>query len=280
MTVSAVNAVPKTQVERPLVAIVMDTTVSFDREIVAGAAQYAREAGDWQLYMEEERGHRLPNRAAWKGHGILASFDDHDTVEAIVATGLPVIAVGGMGCHDPQSGIPRVATDHARIATLAADHFLDRGLQSFAFYGPAHTDTLAVRDAVIADLIHTIRARACDGLSVEDLATYSGLARWKLEEQFNDAVGHSVHDDIVRVRLAEAQRLLRTTDLPLKVIAPRAGFHSVPSMITVFRRRFGITPARFRRLERGRTVATVEGSECDDDGDEAGGLPTIPANPK
>ncbi len=433
MTASAVSPMPKKLVERPLVAIVMDTAVSFDREIVAGAAQYAREAGDWQLYIEEERGHRLPNLAAWKGHGILASFDDREVVEAIVATGLPVVAVGGMGCHDPKSGIPRVATDHARIATLAADHFLERGLQSFAFYSPAQTDalrwsdaraaaftarvreaglacqqftaaqgpedwarlqdalgdrlmtlpkpvgvmacddsrarhvleacrtrglrvphdvavigvdddelicelavppltsirqaarrigyeaarlldarmrsrddsssppsagpvnvlvppigivprastdTLAVRDAVIADVIHTIRARACDGPSVEDLATHSGLARWKLEKQFKDVVGHSVHDDIVRVRLAEAQRLLRTTDLPLKVIAPRAGFHSVPYMITVFRRRFGITPARFRRLERGRTVATAEGSECDDDGDDAGGLPTIPVNPK
>jgi DNA-binding LacI/PurR family transcriptional regulator len=130
MTASAVNAVPKTQVERPLVAIVMDTAVSFDREIVAGAAQYAREAGDWQLYMEEERGHRLPNLAAWKGHGILASFDDPEVVEAIVATGLPVVAVGGMGCHDPQSGIPRVATDHARIATLAVDHIVTRVMLS------------------------------------------------------------------------------------------------------------------------------------------------------
>lgn len=431
MTSSAEHVLPDRKVERPLVAIVMDTSVSFDREIVAGAAQYAREAGDWQLYIEEERGHRLPNFDEWQGHGILASFDDPEVVEAVIASGLPAVAVGGMGCHDPASGIPRVATDHGRIATLAADHFLERGLQAFGYYGAAptptlgwsqargdafaarvtqagfschrftaphgpedwshlqqalgewlvglprpvgvmacddsrgrhvmeacrtqglrvphdvavigvdddelicelavppltsirqaarrigyeaarlldarirpaggataasaaasilvppigivprpSTDTLAVRDTAIAGVVQTIRDRACQGLSVEELVTVSGLARWKLEKQFKDMVGHSVHDDIVRVRLAEAQRLLRSTDLPLKVIAPRAGFHSVPYLITVFRRRFGVTPARFRRFERGKTVASIDGSQCDDDGDDSDGGPRIPGNPK
>ena len=431
MTASAAQALPDMKVERPLIAIVMDTSVSFDREIVAGAAQYAREAGDWQLYIEEERGHRLPNFDKWQGHGILASFDDPEVVQSVIASGLPVVAVGGMGCHDSASDIPRVATDHGRIATLAADHFLERGLQAFGYYGAAptptlgwsqtrgdafagkvthagfschrftaphgpedwshlqqmlgewlvglprpvgvmacddsrgrhvleacrtqglrvphdvsvigvdddelicelavppltsirqaarrigyeaarlldarirppsgatmhcaaasipvppigivpraSTDTLAVRDPAVARVIQTIRDRASQRLSVEELVTISGLVRWKLEKQFKDMVGHSVHDDIVRVRLAESQRLLRSTDLPLKVIAPRAGFHSVPYMITVFRRRFGITPARFRRLERGKTIASIDGSKCDDDGDDMDGGPRTRGNPK
>ena len=123
----------------------------------------------------------------------------------------------------------------------------------------ASTDTLAVRDPAIAHVIRTIRERACRGLTVEELAAVSGLARWKLEKSFKEIVGHSVHDDIVRVRLAEVQRLLRSTDLPLKAVAPRTGFHSVPYLITVFRRHFGITPARFRRLETDRTVAAIDG---------------------
>jgi LacI family transcriptional regulator len=398
-------------VERPLIAIVMDTSISFDREIVAGAAQYAREVGDWQLYVEEEHGHRLPNFHTWQGHGILASFDDPDVVRSILAAGLPTVAVGGMGCHDPTSRIPRVATDHAGIAILAAEHFLERGLRHFGYYGavptstqqwsetrgdafrtrvgeagftcdrftakrgpedwadlqeslgrwlhglpkpagvmacddsrarhvleacraqglrvpheiavvgvdddelicelavppltsirqaarrigyeasrlldarirakdasgigegfrPEHvlvppigivprasTEMLAVTDPVIAGAIETIRERACGGLTVEEMAPLSGLPRWKLEKRFKDVVGHSIHDDIVRIRLAEAQRLLRGTDLPLKAIAPRCGFRSAPYMITVFRRRFGITPARFRRIERGPSVVTIE----------------------
>ncbi|MFM8634858.1 MAG: hypothetical protein ACKOEX_08635, partial [Planctomycetia bacterium] len=54
---------------RPLlVAVVVDPAVWFDREIVAGAAQFAREAGDWQLYVEEESPNRLPDLRSWRGH--------------------------------------------------------------------------------------------------------------------------------------------------------------------------------------------------------------------
>jgi hypothetical protein len=108
-SVSAPDTTARGTIERPLIAIVVDTSVSFDREIIAGAAQYAREVGDWQLYVEEEHGHRLPNLGTWQGHGILASFDDPDVVRSILAAGLPTVAVGGMGCHDPASDIPRIA---------------------------------------------------------------------------------------------------------------------------------------------------------------------------
>ena len=60
-----------------------------------------------------------------------------------------------------------------------------------------------------------------------------------------------VHDDILEVRLAEARRLVTTTDLPLKTIAPRAGFRSIAYMTTVFRRHFGTTPAALRAAAQG-----------------------------
>jgi AraC-like DNA-binding protein len=42
-----------------------------------------------------------------------------------------------------------------------------------------------------------------------------------------------------------------TTDLPLKTIAPRAGFRSIAYMTTVFRRHFGTTPAALRAAAQG-----------------------------
>lgn len=405
---------PRRHSERPLIAIVMNTALSFDREIVAGAAQYAREVGDWQLYMEAEAGQRLPRLATWRGHGMLASFDDEKQVRSILRTGVPVVAVGGMACHVPELGIPAVATDHDAIGILTAEHFLEKGLRHFGYYGAPHaqttrwsesrgdafarrveaaghrcnryraeqgaehweslqqslggwlnslpkpagvmacddararhvleacrahdlrvphdiavvgvdndelicelamppltsiqqatrrigyvaarildgmirtgsgrwtgrerhagtttlvppigivarssTETLAVADPHIGKAVEAIRERAFGKLSVAELAEIAGLARWKLEKRFFEAVGHSVHEDIVRVRLAEVQRLLRTTDLPLKAIAPRTGFRSVPYLVTVFRRRFATTPAQFRRLEqRGAVVASEQG---------------------
>ena len=56
---------------------------------------------------------------------------------------------------------------------------------------------------------------------------------------------------MLHVRLNEARRLLTATDLPLREVAPRAGFRSVPYMTTLFRRHFGTTPAALRASCRG-----------------------------
>jgi LacI family transcriptional regulator len=88
-------------------------------------------------------------------------------------------------------------------------------------------------------------------LTIAELVTASGLSRWQMEERFRRLVGRSIRDDILEVRLAEARRLVTMTDLPLKIIAPRAGFRSIAYMTTVFRRHFGTTPAALRAAARG-----------------------------
>lgn len=114
------------------------------------------------------------------------------------------------------------------------------------------TDTLAVADPVIAAAIRTIRERAAKGLEISELVTASKLSRWQLEDRFRRVVGRSIHDDMLHVRLNEARRLVTTTSLPLKQIAPRSGFRSVAYMTTLFRRHFNATPAALRASARGR----------------------------
>ena len=380
----------------PLVAVVVDLSLPFDREIAKGVGQYAREVGDWRLYLEEEEPRRLPDFGSWAGQGVIASFDDEWVARAVVAAGLPTVAVGGGGgYHDPARGIPYVETDDERIAELAAEHLLACGLASFGYYGlppspisswsqararafrrrieaaghpygeltPCHeatqwqslqtelvhwlatlpgpvgimacddvrarhvleacrtaglrvphdvavvgvddddllcelaapplssvrqaarqigldaarlldglmrpvagasaaprivvppvgvvqrrsTQTIAVADPAIAAAVRLVRDRACGRLSIAEIVRTSGLSRWVLEDRFRRAVGHSIHEDVLRVRLAEARRLITTTALPLKTIAPRAGFGSVAYMTTLFRRHLGTTPAALRR---------------------------------
>jgi LacI family transcriptional regulator len=113
------------------------------------------------------------------------------------------------------------------------------------------TDTLAVEDPAVAGVIRTIRERACGPLAITELIAASGLSRWQVEERFRRLVGRSIRDDIFEVRLAEARRLVTTTDLPLKAVALRAGFRSIAYMTTVFRRHFGTTPAALRIAARG-----------------------------
>ncbi len=61
---------------------------------------------------------------------------DQRVARAVEAAGVPVVAVGGgAGYDDEASKIPYVETDNARIAEIAAEHLLERGLQSCGFYG-------------------------------------------------------------------------------------------------------------------------------------------------
>jgi transcriptional regulator GlxA family with amidase domain len=62
------------------------------------------------------------------------------------------------------------------------------------------------------------------GLEISTLVAASRLSRWQLEDRFRRAVGRSIQDDILHVRLGEARRLITTTDLSVKQIAPRSGF--------------------------------------------------------
>jgi LacI family transcriptional regulator len=50
----------------------------------------------------------------------------------------------------------------------------------------------------------------------------------------------------MRVKIERVKRLLNETDLPLKAIAPRAGFSSEEYMSVAFKRVEGLAPSEFR----------------------------------
>jgi AraC-like DNA-binding protein len=52
---------------------------------------------------------------------------------------------------------------------------------------------------------------------------------------------------VLRQRLTRAQRLLQTTTLPIVEIALQYGFANQSYVTTVFKRRVGLTPQRYRR---------------------------------
>jgi LacI family transcriptional regulator len=164
----------------------------------------------------------------------------------------------------------RIGHEAARVLDrlMRPDHFQRRGKETGAVpprleipptgvVARRSTATIAVGDPLVAKAIGMVREQACQGLSIRSVVEATGLSRWVLEDRFKRSVGHSIHEDIVRVKLAEACRLITTTELPLKTIARRAGFRTVSYMTTLFRRRLGQTPAKFRR-ENQRPVARLE----------------------
>ncbi len=109
------------------------------------------------------------------------------------------------------------------------------------------TDITAVSNDDIASAIRFIRDHACDGINVGDVLTHVHLSRRTLESQFLQATGKTPHDMIATIRIDRVQRLLQQSELSLDEIAKHAGFEHTEYMSVVFKKRFGVSPGRYRR---------------------------------
>lgn len=83
-------------------------------------------------------------------------------------------------------------------------------------------------------------------LQIADVAAYVGLSRSQLFRIFVKHDGRSPQQILLSMRLAQAQALLRSTELPLKAVALSSGFSGAARMGDVFRKELGMTPTQFR----------------------------------
>jgi LacI family transcriptional regulator len=114
------------------------------------------------------------------------------------------------------------------------------------------TDVLATGDRALAEAIRHLRDHACSGLRLKDFLKTTSLSRRTLERRTRQLLGHSPKEEITRVQLERARRLLAETELKVAAVAENCGFTQAKYFCQVFRRRCGITPAAFRREARGR----------------------------
>jgi LacI family transcriptional regulator len=112
------------------------------------------------------------------------------------------------------------------------------------------TDVLAVEDPNLAEAVRYIREHACDPCSVDDVVRQVAVARRWLERQLVQKLGRSPHDEITRVRMEEATRLLMEPELLLEDVAEHCGFTTVQSFHRTFRQATGESPAAWRRAHR------------------------------
>jgi len=380
------------------VAVLAMLYQNYDQRILRGIAAYVRAHGQWELYVEEELVHKMPDLRQWHGDGMIVNFDDHKAAEAAMKFGKPVVAYGGgLGWHEEGRGIPYMETDDENIARLAAEHLLHRGLKHFAFCGypatrvnpwvarrckgfletlanrgypcrvfrgryttsrqwqclmdeligwlrtlptpvglmacydararhvleacraldlrvpedvaligvdndplmcelttpplssveqgcfrlgyeaaalldrmmdghrpekqrycipPAglvarqSTDLLVIDNRHVIDAVRMIRQRACDGLTVDQLVRELAVSRSLLDKLFKATLKCTVHGEIRRVRLERAKMLLTQTDLPLKLVAQKAGYATEQYLTAIIQNYARITPAQYRRREQ------------------------------
>jgi LacI family transcriptional regulator len=109
------------------------------------------------------------------------------------------------------------------------------------------TDLVATKDHAVVHAVAFIRANLTEQISVDDIADAAQCSRRTLERRFREALDRTVHDELMRQRLARARRLLQETEMPLEKLAKQTGFTDSRRLGLVFRKKFGTTPAAFRK---------------------------------
>lgn len=112
------------------------------------------------------------------------------------------------------------------------------------------TDVVAVSDPELSSILNFIRRHAAEPIGVEDVLSQVAVSRRKLERRFRQVMHRTIHDEIRRVRLERAKRLLATTDLAMPAVAARSGFEGARRFAVVFRQLSGMTPTDYRRQFR------------------------------
>lgn len=103
------------------------------------------------------------------------------------------------------------------------------------------------REPYILEAMEMIRREACDGLAAATLAKRFPCSRNLFERRFREAMGHSVLDEILHVRLQQVQVLLARPEMPISAIADFCGFDSSRELRQLFLRRFRCSMRQWRK---------------------------------
>ncbi|WP_174291587.1 AraC family transcriptional regulator [Sphingomonas bacterium] len=90
--------------------------------------------------------------------------------------------------------------------------------------------------------------------TVDSLASLAGMSRASFSDHFSRAFGQGPIDFVQKARLRIAARLLRTTDLPIKVIAQSAGYAGPRPFSRAFQAVYQRGPADYRAFATGDAV--------------------------
>ncbi len=102
-------------------------------------------------------------------------------------------------------------------------------------------------DAVVAECQIWIADHYTASNPVSRLVERSGLPPRTFKRRFKAATGYSPVDYVQALRIEEAKQILETTSEPTDSIAHAVGYDDPAFFRRLFKRRTGVTPARYRR---------------------------------
>lgn len=215
----------------------------------------------------------LPIIADWlltlpKPIGLMACNDDRSewVIEACKIAGLSVpdeIAIIGVDndqlicdlCNPPLSSIVLNVEKAGYEAAALLDKMMagEKITNSEIHIQPTHvavrqsTDTLAIDDSNVVAAIRFIRRHSKKVIQVNDVVNVVTLSRRVLEKRFHSILGHTIHDEIRRVRVEQMIQMMAETEMSISEIARIFGFPEVAHISRYFSKEKGMSPLVYRK---------------------------------
>ncbi|QDU49104.1 AraC family transcriptional regulator [Gimesia panareensis] len=161
--------------DTPQVAIFIETSKTFGREILQGISTYSRTHGPWSVYIDEWGPETsLPDWLnGWEGDGIIARVRSRQMAERLAALNVPVVDTLQ---QIPSLELSGVYSNDVALARIAFEHLQDRHLRHFAFVGVERANWSLRRQQAFA------RQAQQQGAECE---IYSPLSRRRFAESWN-----------------------------------------------------------------------------------------------
>ncbi|RXZ33815.1 GlxA family transcriptional regulator [Oxalobacteraceae bacterium CAVE-383] len=105
-------------------------------------------------------------------------------------------------------------------------------------------------DSLVAKVLKYVTDHIGDALTIEGIADAVGVSRRTFSRAFAKHAQVTPAVFVEQVRIDFARKLLEETDVPLKTVAFRCGFHNATQMRMIFSRQLDITPRLYRERFR------------------------------
>lgn len=97
-----------------------------------------------------------------------------------------------------------------------------------------------------------------NGASLKAASEAACMSPYHFNRLFRCLFRETPHEHLTGVRLYEAKRLLRASDIPLGDVAFAVGLQQASSFSRLFRQRYGMSPTEYRARERGVRIGETE----------------------
>ncbi len=112
---------------------------------------------------------------------------------------------------------------------------------------PESTLLGALQDPRLGRAVSAVLDKPAAAHTVAGLASVAGMSRSTFAREFRDAFSMSPMEFVAKTRLHHAAEMLRSTNVPIKVIAGSIGFSSRSHFSRAFRDAYGTDPSNFRK---------------------------------